>query len=150
MSVKDRLIDAQILYSNGRKEGALLSVLVAISATARKRYPRMIKNDGDSFQSFLSEELPRIIRIGQFNIKYRNEMVRLEQLLYSYIRCNLAHEAVLPQDIHFEPGDSLKVNVQDDRITFSDHLIDILATAVIQAPENLDEFADGQRDQNDG
>lgn len=142
MSVRNRIIDAQLLYANDRKEGALLSILVAVAATARKRYPFGTKNDGDAFTSFLAQELPKVIRIGQFNVKFRNEMILLQDLLYKFVRCNLAHEAELPEDIKFETSDCLSVSVNDDCITFSDQLIDVLATVVNNAEENRDEFKD--------
>jgi hypothetical protein len=140
MSVRDRLTDAQVLYSNGRKEGALLSVLVAVAATSKKRYPSGIKNDSDAFKSLLAEELPRAIGVGKFSVKYRGSMILLQDLLYKYIRCVLTHEAELPDDILFEPSDMLSVNVADESITFSDRLIDVLATIVRNARENEHEF----------
>lgn len=140
MSVIDKIIDAQLLYANGRKEGALLSVLVAVGATSRKRYPLGTKKDGEAFTSFLAEELTKVLRIGQFNIKFRDEMITLQDLLYKFVRCNLTHEAILPEDIKFETSDRLFVDVDDNRITFSDRLIDVLATVVSNAEENKDEF----------
>lgn len=140
MSVKDRITDAKVLYANGRKEGALLSVLVAVAATSRKRYPRGTQSDGDAFKSFLAEELPKITPLRHVNVKFRNKMTSLQDLLYKFVRCNLAHEAVMPEDIIFEKGDSLKVRVDDNKITFSDCLIDVLATIVGNAKENSDEF----------
>ena len=38
MSVTDRIDDARVLYSQGRRQGALLSVLIAVTATARTRF----------------------------------------------------------------------------------------------------------------
>ena len=140
MSIRDKIVDAQLLYANGRKEGALLSVLVAVAATSRKRYPLGTKSDGDAFTSFLAEELPKVIRVGQFNVKFRNKMITIQDLLYKYIRCNLSHEAELPEDIKFEKSDGLSVNVEDDCITFSDKLIDVLATVVGNAEENCGLF----------
>ena len=140
MSVRDKILDAQLLYANGRKEGALLSVLIAVAATARKRYPLGTKKDGDAFISFLAEELPKVIGVGRFYVKFRSEMVLLQDLLYKYVRCNLAHEAILPKDIIFEQGDSLWVNVTDKSITFSDHLLKVLDIVVRNAHENKDDF----------
>jgi hypothetical protein len=140
MSVRDKIVDAQLLYANGRKEGALLSVLVAVAATSRKRYPLGTKKDGDAFTSFLGEELTKVLRIGTYNVKFRSEMITLQDLLYKFVRCNLTHEAILPNDIIFEKGDTMKVSVDDNKITFSDRLIEILAQTVCNAEENKDEF----------
>ena len=142
MSVRERIIDAQLLYANGRKAGALLSILVAVGATSRKRYPKKTKGDRDAFTSFLSKELPKITRVKNFNIKFRGKMVPLQELLYEFVRCNLTHEAELPEDIIFEEWDTLKVSVDDDKITFSDRLIDVLAQTVCNADENKDDFND--------
>jgi len=142
VSIKDKITDAKVLYTNGRKEGALLSILVAVAATSRKRYPLGTKNDGDAFTSFLAEELPKVIRVKHFNVKYRNEMILLQDLLYKFVRCNLTHEANIPEDIKFETSDQLFVRVDDDCITFSDRLIDVLATVVSNAEENKNEFAE--------
>ncbi len=140
MSVKDKIIDARLLYANGRKEGALLSVLVAVAATARKRYPFGTKKDGDAFTSFLGEELTKVLRIGTYNVKFRGEMITLQDLLYKFVRCNLTHEAVIPDDIVFEKGDALKVSVDEGCITLSDRWIDVLTTVITNAEENSDEF----------
>ena len=144
MSVRDRIIDAQLLYANGRKEGALLSALIAVAATSRKRFPIGTKRDGDAFTSFLAEELPKVIRVKHFNVKFRNEMILLQDLLYKFVRCNLAHEAELPEDIKFEESDRLRVKVDVDCITFSDGLIDVLATVVSNAKENCSEFREAK------
>ena len=144
MGIKDRIVDAQILYANGRKEGALLSVLIAVAATSRKRYPSGTKKDSDAFTSFLAEELPKVTGIINWNVNFRYNMILLQDLLYKFVRCNLTHEAELPEDIVFEEGNTLKVCVEDNKITFSDYLIDVLATVVRNAEENSSEFMEAK------
>lgn len=62
MSIKDRLDDARILFSQGRRDGALLSVLVAVAATSRRRYPKsLIRRDREAFIRFLLDEHPAIV-----------------------------------------------------------------------------------------
>jgi len=147
MSIKNRIKDAQILYANGQEEGALLSVLIAVAATSRKRYPRDKMSDKDAFIKFVGEEMKTITGCVQnFNIKFRNKVMPLQNLLYKFIRCELAHEAQLPEDIIFEPGNSLKVSVTDNCITFSDGLIDGLCRAVCNATENKDELTQSQEE----
>lgn len=41
MSIKDRLAEADLLWKHGRREGALLSVLVAVAVTARITFPEI-------------------------------------------------------------------------------------------------------------
>jgi hypothetical protein len=129
------------LYASGRQEGALLSVLVAVAATARRRYPRSSMGDREAFTTFSGEEMFTITGcVGQFNIRFRAQMMPLQDLLYRFVRCELAHEAELPGDVAFEPGEYLLVNVDDDQTTFSDRLLDGLVRAVENAPENADLF----------
>ena len=74
MSLRDRIVDAELLWRNGRTEGALLSILLAVEVTARKRYPRGTKSKtrvskktgkpqkmggGEAFCTFLNEEIRR-------------------------------------------------------------------------------------------
>ena len=80
MSIEDRLADADILWKHGRHEGALLSVLVAVAATARKTFPE-ITGDRASYQ-YLVESIRRfpdqetfaaMIRTAGFEqVAYRN------------------------------------------------------------------------------
>ena len=51
---------AGLLFQNGRKEGALMLVLIAVAATSRKRYPKsIISGDGQAFRKFASEEMSK-------------------------------------------------------------------------------------------
>lgn len=54
MSITDRLRDADLLREHGRHEGALLSTLVAVAATARQVYPQ--DGDGEAFRRFLRDQ----------------------------------------------------------------------------------------------
>lgn len=49
VTVHDRVLDADALWAARRQEGALLSILVAV--TARAEYPS--RGDGDAFRTFL-------------------------------------------------------------------------------------------------
>lgn len=143
MSIRTRIEDAEFLYKNGRKDGALLSILVALAATSRKRYSRTVKKkDGDAFTTFLSEELTKRVGIGKFTVKFRNKMILLQDLFYKFVRCELAHGAQLPEDIKFTKGDMLHVKVDEKEISLSEKFIDILFNIVIKAEENKEEFKD--------
>lgn len=143
MSVRTRIEDAEFLYKNGRKDGALLSILVALAATSRKRYPKVVKKkDRDAFTTFLGEELTKRIRVGKFVVKFRNKMILLQDLFYEFVRCELAHEAQIPKDIKFTKGDMLHVKVDEKEISLSEKFVDILFNIVIKAEENKEEFKD--------
>jgi hypothetical protein len=144
MSVKSRIDDARALWHAGRKEGALLSVLVAAAATSRKRYPRGAtpkKGDREAFTCFLKEEFPKIIRFtSAISVRFRGEILRIEDLLYKFVRCELAHEAELPEDVYFMPGDQIAFCFDDNKLGISEKMIEVLLTAVTRAPENAGIF----------
>jgi len=147
MSIQQRLEDAQFLYENGRREGALLSVLIAVAATARRRYPRPIK-DQDAFQRFVGEEMQTITRaatggtgsVRNINVNYLGRMLPLQKVLYKYVRCELAHEAGLPESVEFDPAPGFRISVSEDKVVLSDGFIVGLSQAVIHARENSDLF----------
>lgn len=154
MSISDRLDDASILFHNGRKQGALLSVLVAVAATSRRRYPKDDFRDNNAFVRFVVDEYPAIIpscnwqpvsdedyernlrptasehdkkgywfRVPKSKDRdtWPDDMMPLPAILYSYVRCNLAHEAALPDNVEFvdaDPG-QLIFSTEENRIVLS-------------------------------
>lgn len=153
MSIRTRVEDAMILYAIGRPEAALLCALVAISATAKRRRPRGTPSvqhpgkqmrDREAFEAFVKEEMPRICRVVNCNVQYRGQLHALEHIFYKWLRCELAHDAALPQDIAFEPDPSpgtTRLQVRPDGVlVLSYGWLDGLADAVIHAPENADQF----------
>ncbi len=146
MSVRERLEDAQRLFQMGRTQGALLSVLVAVAATSRKRRP-LPERDGIAFKKFVAEETLAITggAVLNFFVRFRGREIKLEDFLYRFVRCELAHEARLPDDVEFAdgaaPGD-LAIDVSDSRIAMSNTWMDGLGKAVHFAPENTAEFPD--------
>src|SRR5947209_3961984 len=121
MSVKNRLEDAGVLFTMNRHEGALLSILIALAGTARKRYPKKNYKDKQSFVRFFKEEFSKYIP-GQINLKFRERICAVEEIFYEFVRCELVHEAELPEDIRFSdqghPG-FFGMDVQPKLITFS-------------------------------
>src|SRR5258706_2183213 len=98
MSVPDRIDDARILYSQGRRHGSLLSVLIAVTATARKRFPPATpsridpaKPMGDiaAFTTFLHEELSKMNVPLDRPLQLRGRPITLEMLLYRLVRYEL-------------------------------------------------------------
>lgn len=146
MSVKERLEDAQLLHQANRNQGAMLSVLVAVAATSRKRRPFPTK-DWDAFESFLKEEMLAVMGgvVQNFHVRFRGEMMRLEHVLYKFLRCELAHEAQLPSDVRFfqeDPPGTLTIDVQDTYFGLSYSWMAALSKVVRFAPENAAEFPD--------
>lgn len=199
MSVHDRLDDARVLYAAGRRTGALLSVLVAVAATSRKRYPKSdVPSDGDAFRKFVAEEMMTINGVlanycaeqartaaGRFDravkargmtlgtflesviaerlsgsettdlqeiekilgsgvyVHFRDQTITLDDLLYRFVRCELAHEATLPDDVVFLPRTEgrMRIQVTDNQVILDDAWIEALAGAVESAPENASDKA---------
>ena len=117
--ISERLDDARALFALGRKTGALLMILIAVAATARKRYPRAKFKDREAVTKFV-----------------RGEIRPLQDVLYEFMRCMLVHEASMPEDILFEPGSQFSLTVESDKIIFTDGVLDCLGRIVEQAPEN--------------
>ena len=154
MSIKNRIDDARLLYAQGRKEGALLSVLVAVAATSRKRYPPPPKGkkptkptefDRGAFEAFVKDAIHRTWGVANYNVLFRGKQTPLEAVLYRFVRCELAHEGTVPNDIVFDPprdtSMTLWVDVKPDRLALSDSLLDGLVNRVMDAPENAGIFA---------
>jgi hypothetical protein len=138
--IKNRIEDALILWEKGRWEGAFLCVLIAVAATAYKRYPK--EKDRDAFEKLICDSLK-----GVLAIEYRGECRPIEQIFYKWLRCKIVHEGGIPVDIQFmeekqmgtmsfraggAPDYVLKIG-----IGWFFHLVSI----VTQASENINEFS---------
>ncbi|NES17063.1 MULTISPECIES: hypothetical protein [Micromonospora] len=94
MGVGERMIDAEVLWTAGRREGALLSVLVAVDAAACAEQPG--SSHGAAFRSFLAAR-----HTWNISVEHRGQLVTVDQLMWKWLRCELAHEASLPFDVQF-------------------------------------------------
>jgi hypothetical protein len=95
MSAEDRLVDAEHLWAAGRRDGALLSVMVALAASARRTHPAI--TDRDAFVTFLKSRHEWTI-----SVEFRGKLWDLDELFYKWLRCELVHEAALPIDIRID------------------------------------------------
>ncbi|RAX23607.1 MULTISPECIES: hypothetical protein [unclassified Actinomyces] len=91
--ILDRLSDAELLWANGRREGAFLMVLVAVAATGRLAHPE-IRGDRANFVAFMKDSHDWTI-----SVEYRGEQVDLDHLFYKWMRCELVHNGGLPVDL---------------------------------------------------
>jgi len=110
--------------------------------------------DREAFTKFVADEMAVIthgaVKIYNVHVpgagQKPEEVMPLGDCFYAYIRCNLAHEAVLPDNIAFfpaSPGSStLQLEITPTQMRLSDSWIDGLAKAVHFAPENSDLFPD--------
>lgn len=95
MSIEDRLTDAELLRKHGRDEGALLSILVAVAALARRQHPSL--GDRAGFETLLRE-----FHDWTIEVEFRGALVDTDHLLYKWLRCHLVHEAAMPPDIRID------------------------------------------------
>jgi len=151
MSVRQRLEDAHFLLAHGRADGALLSACAAISATSRKRYPKTAgMNDREAFTKFVGEEIPVLTEgaVINYNVrcpgadvtKYPGELMPLQDVLYKYVRCQLAHEAKIGENVEFLAGNAISVEIKADRIVLGGGMLQRVLIVPEYAPENIDEF----------
>lgn len=139
MSIEDRLTDADLLWKHGRREGALLSVLVAIAATARKAFPE-ITGDRASFEAFM-----KTTHGWTIGVEHRGQVVDLDHLFYKWLRCELVHTGTLPVDLRIEDqlGDPNANSVRaggapDYTVLLGPGWYRFLVNAVRNAPANAD------------
>ena len=141
MSIQGRVEDAEFLWCHGRLEGAFLSVLTAVAATSRLRYPdRETIKDGEAFRRFIASA--HTVRL---RVEFRGELFSIEQVFYKWLRCELVHEGGLPVDIKFLPEDSLELSVRaggkpEYILKLSRGWFYHLIQAVKTAPENSRRF----------
>ena len=145
MSIKSRIEDADSLFQHGRKEGSLLLVLIAVAATSRKRYPKERYRDSEAFKAFVCEEMvqfaPGWKKNSNVEVNFRGEPLRMPDVLYEYVRCNLFHEAELPIDISLKDEEGFSITViNNERLVISDKIFWYLKKIVIEAPENANVF----------
>lgn len=95
-----RINDAMFLWNSGRRESALLLILVAVASISKIRYPD--KKDGDAFRTIMKD-----FRTTAISIEYNGKIESVEQIFYKWIRCNLVHEGGLPSNIEFQEEEKI-------------------------------------------
>ncbi len=169
MSVRHRLEDAIILSTIGRKDGALLSALVAVAATSRLRFPEMTQSnwhpkepmrDGEAFQTFLTEETESVYGTGlrlQITAPFPDPKkpsgsttdLSHPAILYKYVRCALAHEGGLPHTVEFRSHADNALHASyvasENKFVFSENWLGSLVRAVVFAQENDAHFEEERK-----
>lgn len=147
MSIKNRIEDAQLLWTAGRKEGAFIQILIAVAATSRKRYPKPTP-DHKAFKQFILDEMGYITGGPSQNVAFPfkgNDKTPLEDILYHHLRCQLVHEGEMPESIVFTPPKIINGKVFNvlrllDPLGFPEGWVLNLAQVVQKVPENRDLF----------
>jgi hypothetical protein len=173
MSIQSQVNDAKILMNNGSYEGALSNILMAVAASSRRLYPKGTKSrkkpkddmaDNEAFKLFLGPRLAKIFcdytADKGMSVNFKGKLWNIEDILYHKYRCELIHTGQLSDDVDFIPDDvnflldtsNFKISQSSDinvTISFGDKFIidygwiDVLISAVINAPSNYDLFDNG-------
>jgi hypothetical protein len=104
MSIRTRIDDAILLYKNGRYEGAFLTALVAVAATARLEYPDRKMSDRECFETFLDKKYRGVLKV-----EFRGDLHTIPHVFYKWFRCELVHEGGLPIDVEFIKSDEMSL-----------------------------------------
>lgn len=145
MGIRERIEDAEVLWHEGRAEGALLAALVAVSATARRKYPK--RGDRDGFEQLLLDA-----RTWRLSLEFRGSQEPIERLLWKWFRCELVHEGRLPVDIRLTPikpnGDlsARAGGAPHYELQLSEAWLHHLLDVVVYEPTNSDLFPEGWRE----
>jgi hypothetical protein len=144
MSIRARIEDALFLWEHDRLEGAFLSALAAVAASARRQFPnRKVVGDRESFERFLIDA--HSVRIS---VEFRGECHPVEHIFYKWLRCELVHEGGIPVDIQFMQDaklESMSVRAggaPEYILKISHGWFYHLISVVISSPVNADEFRD--------
>ena len=146
MSIKDRIAEAEILWNKGYKEGAWSLVLIAVAATARKRYPQPTP-DNEAFKSFVRSYIPTILH-GKpspkgFNAKIIFDDKPFEDILYENLRCHLLHEAEISKLVTFSESKIINGKLQATlSVGKPNHLPDFLVLHLIKVIKEVEENSD--------
>ena len=106
--------------------------------------------DREAFTKFLGEEV-RVITAGIFvNVnmrcpgadkkRYADEMMPLQDVLYHFVRCTLAHEGRVGENVEFAETDELYFEVNDNKLILGGEILRRLLMVPQFAPENAAEF----------
>lgn len=161
MSVVERLEDACQLLDLGRHEGALNSVLTAISGASRQRYPKTPPRgpalsrkhpgkpmgDHEAFETFLEDQF-KLLGAPPMKIRVDGKEITFSSAIYTLFRCALSHEGGLHSGGSLVPDPSrgrvhLKLTSLDPlgfEISYS--TIVFLADLVARAPEHAQAASD--------
>ena len=92
----DRVADADMLWHNGRREGAFLLILTSFAAAGRLAFPR-VKHDRENFVKFMKS-----FHSWTIKVEFRGNSIDADHLFYKWMRCELVHQGQLPIDLRID------------------------------------------------
>jgi hypothetical protein len=151
MAISDRISQCIEHLDQGDHENAFIQLSIAIDGTAKKQYVGL--GSTKRCKKFLRDNLPFVLwsltngtttKVKDFTFEFQSSgspsgPTKFEDVVYSALRCNLLHEASLPDNIEFTSQSAIMM--KDGRLHFPTALIGALAFAVISSPANANEPA---------
>lgn len=102
--------------------------------------------DKDSFTKFLADETGELtgsvsnVRLINLNIEFRGNIIPFADIMYKFVRCELAHEGEMPGDIVFVRDPTLLIK-GGDTLILNEVFLQGFANVVVGAPENATSLA---------
>ncbi len=156
MSIGSQVGDAMRKLLDDRFEDAIVSVSVALSATARLEYPE--DRDKAACLKFLEQNLPIISKIGwvsfgvsqPIDFRYRRLDYKaagigvrtMPEMLYDIVRCTAVHEAGLPENLRFTKQPVIETGLDGELVLPIDVIYGLLI-AIVTSPKNAAEQVEG-------
>jgi hypothetical protein len=165
-SIPTLLEQAVEQYERGHFEGALLHALTLIAGTSRRMFTdRNADKDPDAFKKYLAK---RLSEAGISNIAVKRDLTGPRQrphllpehmryrrdgsakeppetpaaVIYHLYRCNLAHEASLPEGVEIVHSESPGVRFEVTRYAITTGMIGLLLAIVRADPVNAKLFGE--------
>jgi len=113
IGVQARIEDAALLAEAGRHEGALLMLLVSLSATSRRCYPESkVKSPGAAFKRYVDDMKHHLSGIEDA-LRQSGQSESLGDFLWKTLRNSLEHDGQLAA-AHHPAGPEILVNLSGD------------------------------------
>src|SRR5258706_9267463 len=147
MTIGSQVTEAIKKLSEGHFEDAVIATSVALSATARREYPRPKYGDRTACRNFLNQNLAIISKIGwvafgivqPINFTYRSldpedpgiRLHTMPEMLYDVVRCTAVHEAKLPDNLIFTEQPLIQLGNDGELVLPIDVIMGLLIAVVV-------------------
>jgi hypothetical protein len=97
-STQERIDDALVLWHAKRREGAFLMAVVAVVVRSREDFPKPMR-ESESFRRYIESKFATRV-----SVEYRGKLWPIEDIFYTWFRCEIVHGTGLPLDIGLTEG----------------------------------------------
>lgn len=146
IGVQARIEDTALLAEAGRHEGALLMLLVALSATSRRYYPKSkVKSSGGAFKRYVDHMRHHLSAIAEA-LRQSGLSESLGDFLWNTLRNSLEHDGQLPA-AHHPAGPDIVVTLSGNSTTgigLNRHMLTALEADISRFSANTWEVTRGE------